>query len=189
MRLRGQLRRQATDVREVPPRGSRRQGRSLGTFTRLAVARTCGDHGRLVCVVPAGRHIITPPEVLANPVKVLVFVHIVPTGVTAKKLVSRQETPPSAPLGFTNMVIGLQKGSRAQVQAFPCVHGPSCLGFTYVTAVLVKKFLDPLDTGDPGPAAQRRARRRCLQARDGSRPPWAIAAWSAANIGAREINV
>jgi hypothetical protein len=45
--------------------------------------------------------------------------------ITAKKLVSRQETPPSAPLGFTNMVIGLQKGSGAQVQAFPCVHGPS----------------------------------------------------------------
>ena len=44
---------------------------------------------------------------------------------TTKKLVSRKETPPSAPLGFTNMLIGLQKGSGAKVQAFPCVRGPS----------------------------------------------------------------
>jgi hypothetical protein len=44
---------------------------------------------------------------------------------TAKKLVSRKETPPSAPLAYTNMLIGLQKGSGAQVQAFPCVRGPS----------------------------------------------------------------
>eukprot|EP01047_Picozoa_sp_COSAG01_P062149 COSAG01_NODE_7862_length_3021_cov_4.265914_3_plen_66_part_00 len=41
--------------------------------------------------------------------------------------------------------------SARQVQAFPCVHGPSWLGFTYVTAVLVKKLImeTPLDSSTP----------------------------------------
>ena len=44
---------------------------------------------------------------------------------TSKKLTSRLETPPAAPLGYTNMLIGLQKGSGTKViQMIPLVDAP-----------------------------------------------------------------
>jgi hypothetical protein len=45
---------------------------------------------------------------------------------TSKALIaSRAETPPAAPLGFTNLVIGLQKGSGAMaVQIVPLTDAP-----------------------------------------------------------------
>ena len=45
--------------------------------------------------------------------------------ITKTKLTSRQETPPSAPLGFTNMLIGLQKGSGVTaIQLVPLADAP-----------------------------------------------------------------
>ena len=44
---------------------------------------------------------------------------------TNKKLTSRLETPPGAPLGYTNVLIGLQKGSGTKViQMIPLVDAP-----------------------------------------------------------------
>ena len=44
---------------------------------------------------------------------------------TGKKLTSRLETPPAAPLGYTNVLIGLQKGSGTKIiQLVPLVDAP-----------------------------------------------------------------
>jgi hypothetical protein len=44
---------------------------------------------------------------------------------TTKTLVSRRETPPAAPLGFTNMLIGLQQGGGFKaIQVLPLNDAP-----------------------------------------------------------------
>jgi hypothetical protein len=44
---------------------------------------------------------------------------------TNKKLASRLETPPAAPLGYTNMLLGMQKGTGTKViQLIPLVDAP-----------------------------------------------------------------
>ena len=41
------------------------------------------------------------------------------------EITSRQETPPAAPLGFTNMLIGLQKGNGlSAIQLVPLADAP-----------------------------------------------------------------
>jgi hypothetical protein len=56
---------------------------------------------------------------------------------TSQKLVSRRETPPAAPLGFTNMLIGLQKGEPKPVSIRGAAHDD--WDFTYGAPVLANE--------------------------------------------------
>eukprot|EP01048_Picozoa_sp_COSAG05_P001947 COSAG05_NODE_72_length_21963_cov_153.494535_3_plen_91_part_00 len=45
--------------------------------------------------------------------------------ISGSKLTARQETPPAAPLGYTNVLLGLQKGSgTTAIQIVPLADAP-----------------------------------------------------------------